>query len=60
MSDTDSAFLQTCIRITMDYILKYEQKVAQRVNVGYYRQELAGLYERLKEYKSELYGLKYA
>ena len=44
----------------MDYIAKYEQKVAQRVNVGYYRQELAGLYERLKEYKSELYGLKSA
>jgi hypothetical protein len=50
-SHADITFLEFAMRTTQSYINQYEQKVAQRVNVGYHRQELAGLYDRLREYK---------
>lgn len=59
LSRTDIAFLEFAIRTTQSSIHRYEQKVAQRVNVGYYRQELAGLYDRIREYKQILYSGSY-
>lgn len=53
-SHADIAFLEFAIRTTQSYINQYEQKVAQRVNVGYHRHELAGLYDRMREYKQML------
>lgn len=55
-TQADIDFLHFAIRTTQDYINRYEQKVAQRVNIGYHRHELAGLYERMREYKQELHA----
>lgn len=59
LSRTDIAFLEFAIRNTQLSIDRYEQKVAQRVNIGYYRQELAGLYDRMHEYKQILHSRSY-